>query len=44
MTKSQEMLARFAGQPYETRLLAATWMVKPLHREEFPLDGVVRLI
>jgi hypothetical protein len=31
-------------QPYETRLLAATWMVKPLHREEFPLEGVVGLI
>jgi len=31
-------------QPCEKRLLAATWMVKPLHREEFPLDGVVGLI
>ena len=31
-------------QPYEKRLLASTWMVKPLHREEFPLEGVVGLI
>ena len=32
------------GQPREKRLLAATWMMEPLHREEFPLDGVVGLI
>jgi hypothetical protein len=25
-------------------LLAATWMMEPLHHEEFPLDGVVGLI
>src|SRR5437870_13917908 len=31
-------------QPYEKRLLASTWMVKPLHREAFPLEGVVGLI
>ena len=31
-------------QPCETRLLAAAWMVKPLHREEFPRDGVVGLV
>src|SRR5215471_17922083 len=31
-------------QPYEKRLLAATGMVKSLHREEFPLEGVMGLI
>jgi hypothetical protein len=31
-------------QSSEKRLLAATWMVKPLHREEVPLEGVVGLI
>ena len=25
-------------------LLTASWMVKPLHREQFPLDGVMGLI
>ena len=32
------------GEPREKRLLAATWMMEPLHREQFPLDGVVGLI
>jgi hypothetical protein len=32
------------GQPREKRLLAATGMMESLHREEFPLDGVVGLI
>jgi hypothetical protein len=31
-------------QPRETRLLAAAWVVKSFHREQFPLDGVMRLI
>ena len=31
-------------QPREKRLLAATGMMEPLHREEFPLDGVMGLI
>src|SRR5512132_318299 len=31
-------------EPRQKRLLASTWMVKPLHREEFPLEGVVGLI
>jgi hypothetical protein len=31
-------------QPRQKRLLTATWMVKPLHREQFPLDGVMGLI
>ena len=26
------------GQPREKRLLASTWMMEPLHREQFPLD------
>jgi class 3 adenylate cyclase len=30
--------------PCEERLLTAAWVVKPFHREEFPLDGVVGLI
>jgi hypothetical protein len=25
-------------QPRQKRLLTATWMVKPLHREQLPLD------
>lgn len=32
------------GEPREKRLLAPAWMVKPFHREQFPLDGIVRLI
>ncbi len=28
----------------QKRLLAATWMMEPLHREQFPLDGVVGLV
>ena len=32
------------GEPREKRLLAPTWMMEPLHREEFPLDSVMRLI
>ena len=32
------------GEPREKRLLAATGMMKPLHREQFPLDGVMGLI
>src|SRR5712691_2162229 len=32
------------GEPREKRLLAATGVVKPLHREQFPLNGVMRLI
>ena len=32
------------GEPCEKRLLASTRMVKPFHREQFPLDGIVRLI
>jgi hypothetical protein len=31
-------------QPREKRLLAATWMMEPLHREQFPLDGVMGLV
>jgi len=31
-------------EPRQKRLLASTWMVKSLHREEFPLEGVVGLI
>ena len=31
-------------QPREKRLLAATGMMKPFHREQFPLDGVMGLI
>ena len=31
-------------QPCEKRLLAATWMVKAFHHEEFPVDGVMGLI
>ena len=32
------------GEPREKRLLAPAWMVKPFHREQFPLDGVMGLI
>jgi hypothetical protein len=32
------------GQPREKRLLVSTGMMKPLHREQLPLDGVVGLI
>jgi hypothetical protein len=32
------------GQPRETRLLTATWMMEAFHREQLPLDGVVGLI
>jgi hypothetical protein len=31
-------------QPREERLLAATRMMEPLHREQFPLDGVMGLV
>ena len=31
-------------QPCEKRLLAATGMMESLHREELPLDSVMRLI
>jgi len=32
------------GEPREKRLLAAFWMMKPFHRKQFSLDGVMRLI
>jgi len=32
------------GEPREKRLLAPARIVKPFHREQFPLDGIVRLI
>jgi hypothetical protein len=32
------------GHAREKRLLAATWVVKAFHREQFPLDGVVGLV
>ena len=32
------------GEPREKRLLAPTWMMEALHREQFPLDGVMGLI
>ncbi len=32
------------GEPREKRLLTATGMMEPFHREQFPLDGVMRLI
>jgi hypothetical protein len=32
------------GEPGEKRLLAATWVMEPLHREQLPLDGVMRLL
>jgi hypothetical protein len=31
-------------EPREKRLRASSWMMEPLHREQFPLDGVVGLI
>jgi hypothetical protein len=31
-------------EPREKRLLASTWVVKPFHREQFPLDGIMGLI
>src|SRR6266850_1095449 len=31
-------------QAREKRLLAATWVMKAFHGEQFPLDGVMRLI
>jgi hypothetical protein len=31
-------------QPREKRLVAATGMMEPFHREQFPLDGVVGLV
>jgi len=31
-------------QPREKRLLAASWVMKPFHREQLPIDGVVGLI
>jgi hypothetical protein len=32
------------GESREKRSLAPAWVVKPLHREQFPLDGVMGLI
>src|SRR5262249_11956973 len=32
------------GQPREKHLLVSTGMMKPLHREQLPLDGVVSLV
>ncbi len=32
------------GKPCEKRLLAPIWMVKPLHGEQLPFDGVMGLI
>ena len=31
-------------EPRQKRLLTATWMVKPFHREPFPLDGVMGVV
>jgi hypothetical protein len=31
------------GQPRQKRLLTTTGLVKPFHREQFPVDGVVGL-
>ena len=31
-------------KPGEKRLLAATWVMKPFHDEQLPLDSVMRLI
>jgi hypothetical protein len=28
-------------EPRKKQLLAAAWMVKPLHREQFPRDGIM---
>jgi hypothetical protein len=30
-----------AREPRQKRLLTATWMMKPFHGEQFPLDGVM---
>ena len=32
------------GEPREERLLAAMWVMQAFHGEQFPLQGVVRLI
>jgi hypothetical protein len=32
------------GQSCQKRLLTSTWMMELLHREEFPRDGIMRLI
>jgi len=32
------------GESREKRLLAATWVMKAFHGEQFPLDGIMRLI
>jgi hypothetical protein len=31
-------------QPREKRLLTSLWVMKPFHGEQFPLDGIMRLI
>src|SRR5713101_7102855 len=31
-------------EPRQKRLLAATWVMKPFHREQFPVNRVMRLI
>jgi len=31
-------------EPREKRLLAPAWVVQPLHRKQFPLDGIMGLI
>jgi hypothetical protein len=31
-------------QACEKRLLASSWVVKPFHHEEFPVDGIMGLI
>jgi hypothetical protein len=31
-------------EPREQRLLAPSWMMEALHGDQFPLDGVMRLI
>jgi hypothetical protein len=30
-----------AREPRQKRLLTATWMMKPFHGEQFPLDGIM---
>jgi len=32
------------GEPGQKRLLAATWVMDPLQRDQVPLHGVMRLI
>jgi len=32
------------GESREKRLLAATWVMKAFHGEQFPLDGIMRLV